>query len=255
MREGDWVWCINCKQCYQLGWNTRGQRTTASPLCPYWNCDGCMLALEWRRALILRPDLPKQPMTNQVYKVDGWLWCGRCQRCFRYSDLYGECSYRDCVSHSLKRAYPWWVIWRKHKGYPKVPVRNQRYSHMVVRSSDRRRPISSRLKPSQSKSARPQPSAKKRLPLLVSPVVPILQKQFPRPGEDIRYSLGYDPSKLTSLLRKSPPCRRVSNKTVKVTCYACGTVNAGNSRCTACGTFLGGTGVSGSEWDEFERGD
>src|SRR6266496_1607898 len=97
MEKGIWLWCKECGQCFQAGWDTGSGIPRFATACPYLNCDGNWDVLEWRRARRLRPDLPKTPLLNNVYRVNGWLWCGQCQRCFRYAMTDGVCPYKDCT--------------------------------------------------------------------------------------------------------------------------------------------------------------
>jgi hypothetical protein len=131
VETGSWVWCRVCERCYRWGWDRGPTSEGDEEGCPYWECTneaGDVLA--WKRIRRLHPEFPSAPELGRVYHVDGWLWCDRCARCFKF-DVDGErCPYKGCPP-GQKHAWPWWRIRVEHEGYPEEPERGRRYSRVV----------------------------------------------------------------------------------------------------------------------------
>lgn len=73
---GDWVWCLHCERCYQVGefrvriqWGLDWWESLQ--LCPYSNCEGDAVidAWAWGRVLAARPEYPVSPERNKVYRL------------------------------------------------------------------------------------------------------------------------------------------------------------------------------------------
>lgn len=122
--NGSWVWCRHCQKCYKWGWDGE-----SSSICPYWECEAESIAVvEWRRIRRLHIEFPREPESGVRYKVDGWLWCEVCTRCFRF-DLEGEhCPYANCPPRDVKNIWPWWRIRDEHEAYAEIPERGKKYA-------------------------------------------------------------------------------------------------------------------------------
>lgn len=63
--KGQWVWCLHCERCYQVG---EYRPVKGLQLCPYADCDGSPLdAWHWEQIREAHPEYPKVPERNKVY--------------------------------------------------------------------------------------------------------------------------------------------------------------------------------------------
>lgn len=69
-KDGDWVWCLNCQRCYQVGEFKMGV-VDELEYCPYDNCDGDTLAdsWPWERIREAHPEYPEIPERKKVYPM------------------------------------------------------------------------------------------------------------------------------------------------------------------------------------------
>jgi hypothetical protein len=63
---GDWVWCIHCSRCYQVG---EFRQIGEFQLCPYEDCDGDTVFDSWHWEVIQSntPDYPVIPERSKIY--------------------------------------------------------------------------------------------------------------------------------------------------------------------------------------------
>lgn len=71
-KKGEWVWCLNCERCYQVG-EYRIEGRSNLQLCPYPGCSGDTVIDSWTWKQIRKdhPDYPEVPDKNKVYPLYG----------------------------------------------------------------------------------------------------------------------------------------------------------------------------------------
>ena len=68
-QEGDWVWCLNCERCYQVGEYKADNNLLE--LCPYLDCNGDTVVDSWLWNDIREnhPEYPEVPEKGKVYPL------------------------------------------------------------------------------------------------------------------------------------------------------------------------------------------
>jgi hypothetical protein len=68
VRKGDWVWCLHCERCYQVG---ESRKKHGLELCPYPDCDGDTFLDKWTWKHIrqIHPDYPEIPERGKIYPL------------------------------------------------------------------------------------------------------------------------------------------------------------------------------------------
>jgi hypothetical protein len=79
-------------------------------------------------------------------RLDHWLWCGRCSRCFHKrdarpgGDLLTHCAYADCDGKLAYDGWTWDAVRSRHLEYPEVPERNRCYAGPIPERIPKRGP-------------------------------------------------------------------------------------------------------------------
>jgi len=65
---GDWVWCLHCERCYQVG---EFREIKEFQLCPYEDCYGDTIFDSWHWEVIQsnNPDYPVIPERSKIYPL------------------------------------------------------------------------------------------------------------------------------------------------------------------------------------------
>lgn len=68
-KEGEWVWCLHCERCYQVGENRL--EISGQEYCPYPNCDGDTMfdSWLWKEIKEKHPDYPEIPERDKIYPL------------------------------------------------------------------------------------------------------------------------------------------------------------------------------------------
>jgi len=69
-KEGDWIWCLHCERCYQVG--EFKANADLLELCPYLDCSGdtVMDSWPWARIRDIHPEYPEIPEKDVVYPLN-----------------------------------------------------------------------------------------------------------------------------------------------------------------------------------------
>ena len=67
--EGEWVWCLHCQRCYQVGEQRNGR--DGLEYCHYQDCNGDAVfdVWAWENIRAGYPNYPKEPERNKVYQI------------------------------------------------------------------------------------------------------------------------------------------------------------------------------------------
>lgn len=65
---GDWVYCLHCARCYQVG---ELREVRGLQMCPYPDCDGDTVldSYHWEDIQRITPDYPVVPEKGKVYPI------------------------------------------------------------------------------------------------------------------------------------------------------------------------------------------
>jgi len=65
-KVGDWVWCLHCSRCYQVG---EFRKIRGLQYCPYPDCDGDTVldAYHWQDIRKFNPNYPEIPEKSKIY--------------------------------------------------------------------------------------------------------------------------------------------------------------------------------------------
>lgn len=66
---GQWVWCLHCERCYQVG---KFRLIGGLQYCPYADCDGTVIdAWDWPTIRDSNPGYPEVPEPGKLYAQYG----------------------------------------------------------------------------------------------------------------------------------------------------------------------------------------
>jgi len=74
---GDWVWCLHCERCYQVGefrLEVGEEDGFGYQMCPYEGCDGATVGDGWAWEYVREcdhADYPELPERGEVYPLYG----------------------------------------------------------------------------------------------------------------------------------------------------------------------------------------